>query len=162
MRLHCTVALILNVAVSLPLPAADLPKPEKLDNSGFETVFDGKSLAGWHVSTQTGHSGASMHTSGGRWRLEEGAIVGPVHEYLGQEAVAVGVCAHLSERDVVSSTHRGHGHWHGCDRQDQSELQHLQDFVVTEQGDHQYDHGQGERDHFVKINPIRISGPRPL
>ena len=56
-------------------PAAD-PVREKFDDSGFEVLFDGKSLAGWHVSTQTGHSGASMHTSGGKWRLEDGAIVG--------------------------------------------------------------------------------------
>jgi hypothetical protein len=62
-------------ALTVAVQADDLPR-EKLDDSGFETIFDGKSLAGWHVSTQTGHSGASMHTSGGRWRLEEGAIVG--------------------------------------------------------------------------------------
>jgi hypothetical protein len=60
---------------ALTAAAADIPY-EKLDDSGFETIFDGKSLAGWHVSTQTGHSGASMHTSGGRWRLEDGAITG--------------------------------------------------------------------------------------
>jgi len=64
------------ISAALPLTAADPPKPEKFDDAGFETVFDGKSLAGWHVSTQTGHSAASMHTSGGRWRLEDGAIVG--------------------------------------------------------------------------------------
>lgn len=55
--------------------AADF-KVEEFDNEGFEVLFDGSSLAGWHVSTQTGHSRASMHTSGGRWRLEDGAIVG--------------------------------------------------------------------------------------
>lgn len=54
---------------------AELPV-EKLDDAGFETIFDGKSLQGWHVSTQTGHSGASMHTSGGKWQLKEGMIVG--------------------------------------------------------------------------------------
>ena len=35
---------------------------------------------------------------------------GSMHQYNGQEAVAVGVCAHLSKDDYVSSTHRGHGH----------------------------------------------------
>lgn len=55
--------------------AAEFPR-EKFDDSGFETIFDGKSLKGWHVSTQTGHSAASMHTSGGKWRLEDEAIVG--------------------------------------------------------------------------------------
>ena len=63
------------VGLSSLTPAAELPV-QKLDDSGFETIFDGKSLNGWHVSTQTGHSGASMHTSGGKWQLKEGAIVG--------------------------------------------------------------------------------------
>lgn len=40
----------------------------------------------------------------------EGLIHGACHTYIGQEAVAAGVCAHLSREDVVFSTHRGHGH----------------------------------------------------
>lgn len=39
-----------------------------------------------------------------------GEIVSAVHEYTGQEAVAVGVCAALGPDDVITSTHRGHGH----------------------------------------------------
>jgi TPP-dependent pyruvate/acetoin dehydrogenase alpha subunit len=39
-----------------------------------------------------------------------GKIYGAVHPYVGQEAVAVGVCASLTVRDRVISTHRGHGH----------------------------------------------------
>lgn len=39
-----------------------------------------------------------------------GAIRGGCHTYVGQEAVATGVCAHLREDDAVFSTHRGHGH----------------------------------------------------
>jgi len=39
-----------------------------------------------------------------------GAIPGFVHLYIGQEAVAVGVCANLREGDNILSTHRGHGH----------------------------------------------------
>jgi len=35
---------------------------------------------------------------------------GSMHQYNGEEAVAAGVCAHLSEDDYVTSTHRGHGH----------------------------------------------------
>ena len=35
---------------------------------------------------------------------------GSMHQYNGQEAVAVGVCAHLKSDDYVTSTHRGHGH----------------------------------------------------
>src|SRR5215813_7602873 len=39
-----------------------------------------------------------------------GKIYGAVHPYVGQEAVAVGVCATLAVSDRVTSTHRGHGH----------------------------------------------------
>src|SRR6202043_3583293 len=41
---------------------------------------------------------------------QRGLIHGACHTYVGQEAVAVGVCAHLRPDDVVFSTHRGHGH----------------------------------------------------
>ena len=40
----------------------------------------------------------------------DGRIPGFVHLYAGEEAVAVGVCAHLDDRDYLTSTHRGHGH----------------------------------------------------
>lgn len=33
-----------------------------------------------------------------------------VHTYNGEEAIAVGVCAHLTDHDYITSTHRGHGH----------------------------------------------------
>jgi pyruvate dehydrogenase E1 component alpha subunit len=39
-----------------------------------------------------------------------GVLPGFVHLYVGEEAVAAGVCAHLSKTDMVWSTHRGHGH----------------------------------------------------
>lgn len=35
----------------------------------------------------------------------------PVHLCIGQEAVAVGVCANLNRDDYICSTHRGHGHY---------------------------------------------------
>ncbi len=41
---------------------------------------------------------------------QAGNIPGACHTYIGQEAVAVGVSAHLTHKDVVFSTHRGHGH----------------------------------------------------
>ena len=40
----------------------------------------------------------------------EGSIPGFVHLYLGEEAVATGVCATLNNDDFITSTHRGHGH----------------------------------------------------
>jgi len=39
-----------------------------------------------------------------------GSIPGSVHLYIGQEAIAAGVCAHLRKEDYITSTHRGHGH----------------------------------------------------
>ena len=39
-----------------------------------------------------------------------GLIPGFVHLYAGEEAIAVGVCAHLDDDDFITSTHRGHGH----------------------------------------------------
>jgi pyruvate dehydrogenase E1 component alpha subunit len=39
-----------------------------------------------------------------------GKMPGFIHLYIGEEAVATGVCAHLSTGDFITSTHRGHGH----------------------------------------------------
>ncbi len=41
---------------------------------------------------------------------QRGLIHGACHTYVGQEAIAAGVCAHLTAKDSVFSTHRGHGH----------------------------------------------------
>src|SRR4051812_7221046 len=41
---------------------------------------------------------------------QAGMIPGACHTYIGEEAVATGVCAHLRHDDAVFSTHRGHGH----------------------------------------------------
>ena len=40
----------------------------------------------------------------------EGAMPGTIHQYQGQEACAVGVCSALRSDDVITSTHRPHGH----------------------------------------------------
>jgi pyruvate dehydrogenase E1 component alpha subunit len=40
----------------------------------------------------------------------KGKIPGFVHLYAGEEAVAVGICANLTDADYMTSTHRGHGH----------------------------------------------------
>ena len=45
-----------------------------------------------------------------RQLVSRGVPTGPVHYYVGQEAVAVGVCAALDTSDWIASTHRGHGH----------------------------------------------------
>lgn len=41
---------------------------------------------------------------------QAGLIPGACHTYVGEEAIATGVCAHLTHQDAVFSTHRGHGH----------------------------------------------------
>jgi TPP-dependent pyruvate/acetoin dehydrogenase alpha subunit len=50
-------------------------------------------------------------------RFADGEVPGAVHLYVGQEAVAAGVCAALADDDYITSTHRGHGHAiaKGCD-----------------------------------------------
>lgn len=40
----------------------------------------------------------------------QGLIIGYFHPYLGEEAIATGVCAALRDDDYIVSTHRGHGH----------------------------------------------------
>jgi TPP-dependent pyruvate/acetoin dehydrogenase alpha subunit len=40
----------------------------------------------------------------------QGLIVGYFHPYLGEEAIAAGVCAALRQDDYIVSSHRGHGH----------------------------------------------------
>jgi acetoin:2,6-dichlorophenolindophenol oxidoreductase subunit alpha len=42
--------------------------------------------------------------------VRAGNICGFVHSYIGQEAIAAGVCAHLKREDRIISHHRGHGH----------------------------------------------------
>lgn len=45
-----------------------------------------------------------------RFLFLEGKMPGTVHQYIGMEACAVGVCTALEEDDVIASTHRPHGH----------------------------------------------------
>jgi len=41
---------------------------------------------------------------------KRGVTKGGIHTCIGQEAVAVGISAHLTDKDYITSTHRGHGH----------------------------------------------------
>ncbi|MCE9568058.1 MAG: DUF1080 domain-containing protein [Planctomycetes bacterium] len=40
----------LAVFAATAAPNADLPKPEKFDDTGFVSIFDGKTLDGWKIS----------------------------------------------------------------------------------------------------------------
>ncbi len=42
--------------------------------------------------------------------FRKGLVPGFVHSYIGEEAIATGVCAHLTNADRIVSHHRGHGH----------------------------------------------------
>lgn len=42
--------------------------------------------------------------------VRSGVIPGGIHPYIGQEAIAAGVCGALRADDIITSTHRGHGH----------------------------------------------------
>src|SRR4249919_2211566 len=44
------------------------------------------------------------------YQSSQGKVMGALHTYIGEEAVAVPVCAHLQPTDYITSTHRGHGH----------------------------------------------------
>jgi len=57
-------------------PQAAVTSSPESPQDGWIDLFDGKTLQGWHVSAKTGHSGPSKNTSGGRWVVEDGAIVG--------------------------------------------------------------------------------------
>jgi hypothetical protein len=57
----------------LALPSAGDEKPS---DDGFTPIFNGKDLTGWKVSAKTGHSRASKNTTGGKWVVEDGVMVG--------------------------------------------------------------------------------------
>ena len=57
-------------AFALLLISATAEEPE------LQSIFDGNSLDGWHISSKTGHSRASKHETGGSWAVKDGAIIG--------------------------------------------------------------------------------------
>ena len=57
------------------------------------------------IASQGGVAAWGLATSG-----KPALVRGPLHLSTGQEAVAAGVCANLVREDMLTSTHRGHGH----------------------------------------------------
>ncbi len=74
--MRCVVAICFSVAILTARLPAEPPPPEKFSDEGFVSITDGKTLKGWKVSAKTGHSRASKNTTGGKWVVEDGAIVG--------------------------------------------------------------------------------------
>ena len=78
--------------------------------------------------------------------IQTGEIPGFTHLYAGQEAVAVGICAELTDDDYIVSTHRGHGHCiaKGCDVSGMmKEIYGRQDGLC---------HGKGGSMHIADVN----------
>ena len=42
--------------------------------------------------------------------FEQSEMPGFIHSYIGEEAIAAGICFNLNQKDMITSTHRGHGH----------------------------------------------------
>jgi hypothetical protein len=64
-RTYRAVFLVSGILVSAACRSPAAKRPAE-----FVTIFDGKTLKGWHVSDKTGHG------TGGRWVVEEGALIG--------------------------------------------------------------------------------------
>ncbi len=102
---------------------------EKTANTAFQTTLAQFPSGAPQVNTQATSSPNRRSEAPRRWhermllirRMEEklsadsaaGILPGAVHLYIGQEAVAAGVCMQLKDSDWITSTHRGHGHFLG-------------------------------------------------
>ena len=73
----------------------------------------------------------------------KGKSYGTMHLSIGQEATAVGICAALSDRDYITSTHRGHGH---CIAKGADVKRMFAEFLGRETG---YCHGRGGSMHIA-------------
>ncbi len=80
----------------------------------------------------------------------QGLIIGYFHPYLGEEAIATGVCAALRRDDYVVSTHRGHGH---CIARG-GELKQMVAEVLGRQAG--YCHGRGGSMHIADVDTGNI------
>ncbi len=76
--MHRILLPLLAFAIALMLTAADAGEKKKDD--GFVSIFDGKSLEGWHVSAKSGHSKKSGNKNGGKWVVADGVITGTQDE----------------------------------------------------------------------------------
>ena len=75
-RLAVLTALIVALAVTLSAAREDKAKLPEQDKDrdkedGFVSIFDGKTLKGWKVSAESGHSRASKNKSGGKWYVDD-------------------------------------------------------------------------------------------
>jgi TPP-dependent pyruvate/acetoin dehydrogenase alpha subunit len=76
----------------------------------------------------------------------EARLYGSVHLYIGEEAVATGACAALVDGDVISSTHRGHGH---CIAKGLEMSRMMAELMGKATG---YNHGKGGSMHIASLD----------
>ena len=76
----------------------------------------------------------------------EGVMRGTTHAYVGEEAIAVGVCSALRQDDTITSTHRGHGH---CIAKGGDVNMMMAELLGKETG---YSHGKGGSMHIADID----------
>ncbi|MCC7367937.1 MAG: thiamine pyrophosphate-dependent dehydrogenase E1 component subunit alpha [Chloroflexi bacterium] len=76
----------------------------------------------------------------------EGVMRGTTHAYVGEEAIAVGVCSALNQDDTITSTHRGHGH---CIAKGGDVNMMMAELLGKESG---YSHGKGGSMHIADID----------
>ncbi|HEX2032628.1 MAG TPA: thiamine pyrophosphate-dependent dehydrogenase E1 component subunit alpha [Chloroflexota bacterium] len=76
----------------------------------------------------------------------EARLYGSVHLYIGEEAVATGACAALEPGDVISSTHRGHGH---CIAKGLEMAPMMAELMGKATG---YNHGKGGSMHIASLD----------
>jgi acetoin:2,6-dichlorophenolindophenol oxidoreductase subunit alpha len=94
-------------------PAATPPDPDSAAPSQASRLL---ALYRTMARIRAFENAAEIASQGGvqAWGLSTSAkpalVRGPLHLSTGQEAVAVGVCANLTPADLLTSTHRGHGH----------------------------------------------------
>ncbi|MGC9319534.1 MAG: thiamine pyrophosphate-dependent dehydrogenase E1 component subunit alpha, partial [Armatimonadota bacterium] len=72
--------------------------------------YDYRGFAGGEISDDPEAAGEDLLSCMLYDFASEGMIGGAVHLYIGEEAIAVGVCTELRDSDFVTSYHRGHGH----------------------------------------------------
>lgn len=99
-----------------------MPKPGKLRDmllrmyrirlfeERLSRLYDYRGFYGGELTDDPAAGGEDLLTCMLYDFASEGMIGGAVHLYIGEEAVAVGICSELRDTDFITSYHRGHGH----------------------------------------------------
>ena len=72
---HISILLLIGSSLLIATGLRQVAAGDK-KSDGYTKIFDGKTLDGWHISAKSGHSGKSKNATGGKWVVEDGAIVG--------------------------------------------------------------------------------------